>query len=78
MVLLKMLSIFTSFPHWVHPDPGIEPGSPALYADSLPSEPLGKPTFTSLPLYQFFRIDILSFNSLFSLFQSVWFKFEIQ
>ena len=26
------------------PDPGIEPGSPALQADSLPSEPPGKPT----------------------------------
>ena len=25
------------------PDPGIEPGSPALQADSLPSEPLGSP-----------------------------------
>ena len=25
------------------PDPGIEPRSPALQADSLPSEPLGKP-----------------------------------
>ena len=25
------------------PDPGIEPTSPALQADSLPSEPLGKP-----------------------------------
>ena len=25
------------------PDPGIEPGSPALWSDSLPSEPLGKP-----------------------------------
>ena len=25
------------------PDPGIEPRSPALWADSLPSEPLGKP-----------------------------------
>ena len=25
------------------PDPGIEPVSPALQADSLPSEPLGKP-----------------------------------
>ena len=24
-------------------NPGIEPGSPALQADSLPSEPLGKP-----------------------------------
>ena len=26
-----------------HPDPGIEPRSPVLQADSLPSEPLGKP-----------------------------------
>ena len=26
------------------PNPGIEPRSPALQADSLPSEPLGKPT----------------------------------
>ena len=25
------------------PDPGIEPASPALQADSLPSEPPGKP-----------------------------------
>ena len=25
------------------PNPGIEPGSPALQAESLPSEPLGKP-----------------------------------
>ena len=27
------------------PNPGIEPGSPALQADSLPFEPLGKPPF---------------------------------
>ena len=26
------------------PNPGIKPGSPALQADSLPSEPQGKPT----------------------------------
>ena len=25
------------------PDPGIEPGSPALQADALPSEPPGRP-----------------------------------
>ena len=32
------------FPSPGHPpDPGIEPKSPALQADSLPSEPLGKP-----------------------------------
>ena len=26
------------------PNPGIEPGSPALQVDSYPSEPAGKPT----------------------------------
>ena len=26
------------------PDPGIKPGSPALQADALPSEPPGNPT----------------------------------
>ena len=30
------------------PNPGIEPGSPALLADSLLSEPPGKPTVSSL------------------------------
>ena len=29
-----------------HPDPRIEPRSPALQADSLPSEPPGKPSFS--------------------------------
>ena len=29
------------------PNPGIEPGSPALQADALPSEPLGKPILPS-------------------------------
>ena len=28
------------------PNPGIEPGSPALQADALPSEPPGKPNST--------------------------------
>ena len=32
------------------PDPGIEPGSPALKADSLPTEPPGKPSALSLYL----------------------------
>ena len=27
------------------PNPGIKPGSPTLQADSLPSEPLGRPNF---------------------------------
>ena len=30
------------------PDPGIEPGSPTLQADALPSEPPGKPNAASL------------------------------
>ena len=32
-----------SFSRAFLPDPGIQPGSPALQADSLPSEPPGKP-----------------------------------
>ena len=32
------------------PDPGIEHGSPTLQADSLPSEPPGKPTTEAPPL----------------------------
>ena len=36
------------------PNPGIEPGSPELQADSLPSEPIGKPTFyCNIPLLEF-------------------------
>ena len=30
------------------PDPGIEPRSPALWADSLPAEPPGKPKNTGV------------------------------
>ena len=29
------------------PDPGIKPGSPTLQADSLPSEPPGKPKYAN-------------------------------
>jgi len=32
------------------PDPGIEPGSPAMQADFLPSEPTGKPKCTDYKL----------------------------
>ena len=40
------------------PDPGIEPGSPALQADSLLSEPPGKPYVTHIlpQLKQFFKL----------------------
>ena len=37
------------------PNPGIEPGSPALQADSLPSEPPGKLYPKSKPLYLFLK-----------------------
>ena len=33
------------------PDPGLEPRSTTLQADSLPSEPQGKPLFRSFLLY---------------------------
>ena len=33
------------------PDPGIEPGSPALHAGALPSEPPGKPPPRMVPLF---------------------------
>ena len=32
------------------PDPGIEPGSPSLRADTLPSEPPGKPPHLHISL----------------------------
>ena len=42
------------------PDPGIEPGSPALQADALPSEPPGKGSLcTSLELIRS-QVDSLS------------------
>ena len=38
------------------PDPGIEPGSPALQAVALPSEPQGKP---SIPMQQQLNLSVL-------------------
>ena len=40
------------------PDPGSEPGSPTLQADSLPSEPPGKPT-KGRDIH-FFRADVVA------------------
>ena len=43
------------------PDPGIEPGSPALQADALPSEPPGKSTISnSLLIIKYHRMKDLS------------------
>ena len=39
------------------PDPGIEPGSPALQADSLPSEPPGKPWGWGKERLRFYRVN---------------------
>ena len=39
------------------PNPGIEPGSPALQADSLPSEPPGKPMNTVVHSYSLSQIS---------------------
>ena len=42
---LQPTRLFMPFPSPGHlPDPGIEPRSPALQADTLTSEPPGKPT----------------------------------
>ena len=42
------------------PDPGIEPGSPALQADALPSEPPGKPLV--LLMWYITLIDLQTLN----------------
>ena len=47
-----------------HPHPGIKPGSPALQADSLPSEPPGKPSHFRLDLLVISIFSILSVNLL--------------
>ena len=42
------------------PDPGIKPGSPALQADALPSEPPGKPTCMTV-----FSLSLMSLSLIF-------------
>ena len=42
------------------PDPGIEPGSPALEADALTSELPGKPKVRYIYIYIYIYIQILS------------------
>ena len=45
------------------PNPGIEPGFPALQADTLPSEPLGKPlVYDDVTLWQFWSLDLNDFQ----------------
>ena len=44
------------------PDPGIEPRSPTLQADSLPSEPPGKPSLKIAPIFLLIRGVFLQIN----------------
>ena len=44
------------------PDPGIEPRSPALQADPLPSEPSGKPIYISKIQFVTGNLYILCIN----------------
>ena len=61
------------------PNPGIEPGSPTLQADSLLSEPLGK-SMLSVEMYLIFnsskKIDI-ELLSLFIFYLTFYFKIMI-
>ena len=56
-------------PEWVAissygdlPNPGIQPRSPALRADSLPTEPPGKPK------HSYLMVEIIIWNAIFTLF----------
>ena len=56
------------------PNPGIKPGSPSLQADSLSSEPPGKPIYILIPLKcKHLRASpmIISFNP--TVFLTIWF-----
>ena len=51
LLLVRILE-WVLFPSLVaHPDPGIKPRSPAWQADSLPSEPPGKPSLIQRGLH---------------------------
>ena len=48
------------------PNPGIEPGSPALQIDALPSEPLGKPNSNKFERCHWFKYVALIISLVFS------------
>ena len=50
------------------PDPGIEPGSPTLQADALPSEPPGVTLIFKVTFILFLKILIYSLKLKYSLF----------
>ena len=45
------------------PDPGIEPGCPALEADTLTSEQPGKPCILNIPFAKYFPENIIAFSA---------------
>ena len=53
----KLWYIPTSYSRGDLPDPGIEPGSPTLYTDALPSEPPGK-SYTVIHIYMCITVVI--------------------
>ena len=46
-------------------NPGIKPGSPALQADSLPSEPPGKPHFICIIYYTIYDTPVIHIQTIY-------------
>jgi len=53
------------------PNPGIEAWSPASQADSLPSEPLGKPHLMSLGKVNYLQVQFISVYKLYKVQKTV-------
>ena len=59
------------------PNPGIEPRSPALHADSLPSEPPGKPKNTGVGSLSILQGIFLTHESTKSLLHCRWILYQL-
>ena len=59
------------------PNPGIEPGSPALQADSLPTEPQGKPKNTEVGSLSFLQWIFPTQESNWGLLHWRWFLYQL-
>ena len=59
------------------PDPGIEPRSPVLPADSLPAEPQGKPKNTGVGSLSFLQRIFLTQESNWSLLHCRWILYQL-
>ena len=57
------------------PDPEVEPGSSVLQADSLPSEPPGKPHDKETKILNVFMSDGLESNSEWVIRNNFWIEF---